>query len=83
MLYSGKNFTLCATKKINILTRVVRKKILNETKNHTPPPCKLNGRSLTNIKLQSAKCYTKPVSKLLTPIQSAVKTGFQRYCDTS
>jgi hypothetical protein len=39
-----KNFALCATKK-NILTRVGRKKILNETKNHNPP-CKFNGRSL-------------------------------------
>ena len=36
MLNSGK---LCATKKIHILTLVLsEKKILNETKNHTPPP---------------------------------------------
>ena len=41
MLNSGKKIVLCATKKINIL-----KKILNETKNHNPPPCKLNDRSL-------------------------------------
>ena len=34
-----KNFAHCATKKINILTLVLsEKKILNETKNHTPPP---------------------------------------------
>ena len=46
MLNSGKNF---ATKK-NILTLVLsEKKILNETKNHTPPPFKLNGRSLTRF----------------------------------
>ena len=40
MLNCGKNFALCATKKINILTLVLSKnKILNETKNHnTPPP---------------------------------------------
>jgi hypothetical protein len=38
-------------KKINILTLVLSgKKILNETKNHNPP-CKLNGRSLYEIKL--------------------------------
>jgi hypothetical protein len=30
-----------------------------------------------------AKCSTKPHSKLLTYILSAVKTGLQRYCDTS
>ena len=42
-------------KKKNILTLVLSvKKILNETKNHTPPPlCKLNGRSLSKI------CLTK------------------------
>jgi hypothetical protein len=34
-----KNFALCATKKINILTLVLsEKKILIETKHHTPPP---------------------------------------------
>ena len=33
--------------KKKILTLVLsEKKILNETKNHTPPPFKLNGRSL-------------------------------------
>ena len=38
MLCSGKNFALCATRKINILTLVLsEKKILNETKNHNPP----------------------------------------------
>ena len=31
----------------------------------------------------STKCSTKPLSKLLTCILSAVKTGFQSYCDTS
>ena len=45
-----KKFTLRATKKINILTLVFsEKKILNETKNHNPPPFKLNGRSLSWI----------------------------------
>ena len=39
MLNSVKNFALGATKKINILTLVLsEKKILNETKKHTPPP---------------------------------------------
>ena len=47
MLNSGKKIALCGTKKINILTLVLsEKKILNETKNHNPPPFKLNGRSL-------------------------------------
>ena len=32
---------LCATKIINFLTRVVRKKILNETKNHNPLPLQI------------------------------------------
>ena len=39
MLNSGKKIALCATKKINILTLVFsEKKILNEKKNHNPPP---------------------------------------------
>ena len=34
-----KNFALCATKKVDILTLVLsEKKILNETKYHNPPP---------------------------------------------
>jgi hypothetical protein len=36
--------------KKNILTLVLsEKKILNETKNHNPPPFKLNGRSLSSF----------------------------------
>ena len=50
MLNSGKKFQALRDKKINILTLVLsaEKEFLNETKNHnpTPPPCKLNGRSL-------------------------------------
>ena len=39
MLDSGKNFALCETNKINILTLVLsEKKILNETKKNLPPP---------------------------------------------
>ena len=40
MWNSGKKyFALSATKKFNILTLALsEKKILNETKNHTPPP---------------------------------------------
>ena len=50
MLSSGKKFVLCATKKINILTLVLSEKFfLNETKNHNPPPCMLNGRSLSTF----------------------------------
>ena len=50
MLYSGKKFSLCARNKINILTLVLsEKKFLNETKKHTPPPFKLNGRSLRYV----------------------------------
>ena len=45
MLNFGKKIRVLRDKKINILTRVVRKKFLNETKNHNPT-CKLNGRSL-------------------------------------
>ena len=47
MLNSGKKIR---DKKKNILTLVLsEKKILNETKNHNPPPplFKLNGRSLS------------------------------------
>ena len=52
MLNSVKKNSRFARQKINILTLVLsEKKILNETKNHTPhppppPPFKLNGRSL-------------------------------------
>ena len=55
MLSSGeKKFALCATEKINIRTLVLsEKKFLNETKNHNPP-FKLNGRSLTEVKVQSS-----------------------------
>ena len=50
MLNSGKKIRALRDKKTpNILTLVLSEKIfLNETKNHNPPPpCKLNGRSLT------------------------------------
>ena len=43
MLNSGN----CDNKNKYSNSRVVRKKIMNETKNHNPPPFKLNGRSLT------------------------------------
>ena len=46
MLYSGKKFRTVRNKK-KILT-------LNETKNHNPP-CKLNGRSLSEFLLFNAK----------------------------
>ena len=47
MLNSGKKIRTLCDKKINILTLVLsEKKFLNKTKNHNPPPCKLNGRSL-------------------------------------
>ena len=46
MLHSGKKFRTVRNKK-KILT-------LNETKNHTPP-CKLNGRSLSELLLFNAK----------------------------
>ena len=48
MLNSGKKINASRDKKNNILTLVLsEKKILNETENHIPP-CKLNGRSLTD-----------------------------------
>ena len=47
MLNSGKKNHTFARQKKNILTLVLsEKKFLNKTKNHTPPPFKLNGRSL-------------------------------------
>ena len=51
MLNSGIFFSRFAQqKKINIPTLVLsEKKILNETKNHYPPPFKLNGRSLMHM----------------------------------
>ena len=46
MLNSGKIFRALHDKK-KILTLVLsEKKIMNETKNHNPPPFKLNGQSL-------------------------------------
>ena len=45
MLNSENKIRASRDKKKNILTRVDRKKILNEAKNHNPP-FKLNGRSL-------------------------------------
>jgi hypothetical protein len=45
MLNFGKKIRVLRDKKINILTRVVGKNFLSETKNHNSP-CKLNGRSL-------------------------------------
>jgi hypothetical protein len=54
MLNPGKKLALRATTKINILTLMLSgKKILNETKNHTPPPFKLNGRSLNQNVIDS------------------------------
>ena len=54
MLNSGKKFALCTIKKGNMLTLcVVRKKILNKTKNHNSP-CKLNGRSLIDLRFRFA-----------------------------
>ena len=49
MLNSEKKISrLARQNKINIPTLVLSgKKILNETKNHNPPPFKLNGRSLS------------------------------------
>ena len=52
MLNSGKKIS---DQKINILTCVVRRKILNETKKPYPPPpptpFKLNGRSVTGLSI--------------------------------
>ena len=48
MLNSGKKIRALRDKKINILTLLSEKKILNETKNRNPP-FKLNGRSLSRL----------------------------------
>ena len=61
MLNYGKNFTLCATKKINILTLALsEKKILNGKKTY-PPPCKLNGRSLSSFFMNNFIEYIVPI----------------------
>ena len=51
MWNSGKKNCALRDKIKYILTLVLsEKKILNEKKNHSPPPpCKLNGRSLTAV----------------------------------
>ena len=48
MLNSGK-------KKIILTLVLSEKKFLNETKNHNPPPFKLNGRSLTTKHIWESK----------------------------
>jgi hypothetical protein len=50
-----------------------KKKILNETKNHNPPPCKLNGRSLNNCHLHN-KYVVVPVDN--SPNNSRAGTGY-------
>jgi hypothetical protein len=58
MLNSGKKNCTLRDKKKNILTLVLsEKKILNETKNHTPP-FKLNGRTLSLIKGDKSFIFT-------------------------
>jgi len=42
-----------------------------------------NYASVLSYLAGSTNCSTKPHSKLLTSILSAVKTGIHRYCDTS
>ena len=67
MLNSGKkNFSRNKKKYFN--SRVVRKNILNEAKNHNPPPpCKLNGRSLIGIVYKrGCKCLFPTTSSTLT-----------------
>ena len=50
----------------NILTLVSsEKKIRNETKNHNPPPPKLNGRSLTIVIVQRCPTFKKGLSRSL------------------
>ena len=58
MLNSGKQFRTLRDKKINILTLVLTERtILNETKNHTPPPPPLQVKwsvpKVHNIKLHN------------------------------
>ena len=61
-----KKFALCATKKINILTLVLSEKnCLNETKNHNPPPFKLNGRSLKITFMQQTRNRSRDAFSLL------------------
>ena len=58
MLNSGKKNLRFARQKKNSNSCVVRKKFLNETKNHNPP-FKLNGRSLRTFALGVFKIVNK------------------------
>ena len=75
MLNSGKKIRALRDKqKKKILTLVLSKKnFLNETKNHNPPPCKLNGRSLNNCHLHN-KYVVVPVDN--SPNNSRAGTGY-------
>ena len=60
MLNSGNKFRASRDKKINIITLVLSNNFfLNETKNHNPPPFKLNGRSLNWPSLSISNCRSR------------------------
>ena len=71
MLNSRKQISRFAQQKIFILTLVLsEKKILNETKNHNPPPFKLNGRSLIHVYVFPLYCFCNRFFFLLLSTKS-------------
>ena len=83
-----KKFALGATKRINVLTLVLsEKKFLNETKNHNPPPFKLNGRSLISLVSSNSFCSVRTIYiwlfcrlvKCVALINSKIKKQHDRF----
>ena len=78
MLYYGKKIRVLRDKK-NILTLVLsEKKILNETKNHNLP-CKLNGRSLSNVLHTGHGRCTLYVNTIIPAFKLAVNDFLCKY----
>ena len=83
MLKTAKNFALCATKKINILTLVLSdKNVLNETKNHNPP-FNLNDRSLMFSENIVSKKNVQIIKRkyIMTNIDTQ-ETDYSVYCQS-
>ena len=69
MLYYGKKIRASRDKFFFILNLVLSEiKIFNETKNHNPPPLKLNGRSLIIIENLN-RCNTMAINCLVIKIK--------------
>ena len=64
------NFALCATKKNNIQTLVLKKKFWTKQKPIPPPPFKLNGRALRNIHFSNGnECVPFYISRSGWPLR--------------